>query len=68
MRYVSHLAELGTPDLIILPGTKSTVGDLAYLWQSGLAESIIRQARDGKPVVGICGGYQMLGKSLPERW
>ncbi len=66
VRYVTCLAELGTPNLIILPGTKSTVSDLAYLWQSGLAESIIRQARDGKPVIGICGGYQMLGRSLHD--
>ncbi|MDP2729030.1 MAG: cobyric acid synthase [Dehalococcoidales bacterium] len=65
-RYVACPAELGTPDLIILPGTKSTIGDLAHLRQSGLAESIIQQAREGKAVIGICGGYQMLGKSLHD--
>ncbi len=66
VRYITHPSELGTPDLIILPGTKSTFSDLAYLWQSGLAENILQQARDGRPVVGICGGYQMLGKSLHD--
>ncbi len=64
VRYVAHLSELGTPDLIILPGTKSTISDLLYLWRSGLAENIIQQARNGVPVVGICGGYQILGRSL----
>ncbi len=66
LRYVAYLAELGAPHLVILPGTKSTIGDLAYLWRSGLAESIIQQARAGKPVIGICGGYQMLGKSVHD--
>ncbi len=66
VRYVGHPSQLGTPHLIILPGTKSTTSDLFYLWQSGLAESILRQAREGRPVVGICGGYQMLGKSLHD--
>jgi adenosylcobyric acid synthase len=66
VRYITHPSELGTPHLIILPGTKSTTSDLHYLWQSGLAESILRQAGEGKPVIGICGGYQMLGKSLHD--
>ncbi len=66
VRYVAHPYELGSPDLIILPGTKSTISDLLYLWRSGLAENIIEQARNGMPVIGICGGYQMLGKSLHD--
>ena len=66
VRYITSPADLGTPDLIILPGTKSTIGDLAYLWRSGLAASILHEARKGTPVVGICGGYQMLGKSLHD--
>jgi adenosylcobyric acid synthase len=66
VRYVAHPYELGSPDLIILPGTKSTISDLLYLWRSGLAENIIQQARNGIPVIGICGGYQMLGKSLHD--
>ncbi len=66
VRYVANASELGTPDLIILPGTKSTVNDLSHLWRSGLAENIIQQARNGTPVIGICGGYQMLGRSLRD--
>ena len=66
VRYVAHSSELGTPDLIILPGTKSTISDLFYLWKSGLAQNIIQQAKNGVPVVGICGGYQMLGRSLHD--
>jgi adenosylcobyric acid synthase (glutamine-hydrolysing) (EC 6.3.5.10) len=66
VRYVAHSSELDAPDLIILPGTKNTISDLSYLWRSGLAQSIIQQARNGVPVVGICGGYQMLGASLHD--
>ena len=64
VRYVTSPGELGRPHLIILPGTKSTISDLKYLWQSGLAEKVRRQAEAGTPVVGICGGYQMLGRSI----
>ena len=64
MRYVSYPDQMGTPNLIILPGTKSTASDLLHLWQSGLAEAVIQQARNGTPVIGICGGYQMLGRSI----
>jgi len=64
VRYISQRFELGNPHLIILPGTKSTVSDLGYLRQSGLAGDIILKARAGTPVIGICGGYQMLGKKI----
>ncbi len=64
VRYVRKTSELGHPDLIILPGTKNAVGDLLWLRQCGLETAIIRQASDGTPVMGICGGYQMLGMSL----
>ena len=63
VRYVERLAELGTPSAIILPGSKMTLDDLAWLRQSGLAERIITLAQQ-TPVVGICGGYQLLGQSL----
>ena len=66
VRYVASLAEMGAPDLIIIPGTKITIRDLLYLWRSGLAEGIIQQARNGTPVIGICGGYQMLGRSVHD--
>ena len=64
VRYVSHPRELGEPHLIILPGTKSTISDLEYLKRSGLARELIRRARQGTPLIGICGGYQMLGNQI----
>lgn len=64
LRYVDTQLSLGRPDTIILPGTKSTVADLAWLQASGLAKAIRRHARNGGAVVGICGGYQMLGRSI----
>ncbi|MFC2069949.1 cobyric acid synthase [Chloroflexota bacterium] len=66
VRYITGPAELGSPDLIILPGTKNTIKDLIHLKQSGLAEELIKQAGEGKSIIGICGGYQMLGKSIRD--
>jgi len=69
VHYITQCFELGNPHLIILPGTKSTIADLDYLRRSGLAATIITRARAGTPVVGICGGYQMLGQIIldPQR-
>jgi adenosylcobyric acid synthase len=64
LRYASKKASLGNPDLIIIPGTKTTVEDLEYLRSSGLAKAIIDQAKARTPVIGICGGYQMLGQRI----
>ena len=64
LRYVEQNDDLEKPDLIILPGTKSTMADLATLKSMGLAQEIIDRARGGTPVIGICGGYQMLGESI----
>jgi adenosylcobyric acid synthase len=66
VRYITAIEELGNPDAIILPGTKSTVADLAQLRAAGLAEGIIQKAATGKPVIGICGGFQMLGKEIDD--
>ncbi len=54
------------PDLIILPGTKNTLSDLAWLWRQGLAQHIRQCAKRGCAVLGICGGYQMLGERLSD--
>lgn len=64
LRYVEPGDELADPDLIILPGTKSTMAALAYLKSTGLVQHIVDRAREGMPVIGICGGYQMLGRKL----
>jgi len=64
MRYVTRPSELEGANLIIIPGTKSTMSDLLHLQRSGLAENIVRQAKNGTPVIGICGGYQILGSRL----
>ena len=66
LRYVGRREKLGTPDLIILPGTKNTMGDLHWLRASGLAETILTLHSAGTAVLGICGGYQMLGQSLSD--
>jgi adenosylcobyric acid synthase len=66
IRYIAEPSELDNPDLIILPGTKSTVADLIYLQKQGMAQAITRQAKGGTPVIGICGGYQMLGKMIHD--
>jgi adenosylcobyric acid synthase len=64
VNYISRRLELINPHLIIIPGTKSTSADLAYLRNSGLAAAIREKAESGTPVVGICGGYQMLGRKI----
>jgi adenosylcobyric acid synthase len=66
LRYVEAGDPLGAPDLIILPGTKSTVADLAYLRRIGLATEVLSQVSRGCPIIGICGGYQILGTSIHD--
>lgn len=66
VRYVDEVAALGRPDAIILPGSKSTIGDLEWLRRQGLAEAIQQLAASGIAVAGICGGYQMLGQTIHD--
>ena len=66
VRYVSNAHELGAPDLILLPGTKNTVDDLLWLRQCGLETALLKLAAKGTPVLGVCGGYQMLGQTLDD--
>lgn len=65
VRYVARPGELGTPDLVILPGTKSTMSDLLWLRETGLEAEILRLAH-AVPILGVCGGYQMLGEALRD--
>jgi len=66
VRYVDSPARLGEPDLLILPGTKSTLQDLLWLRQNGLEMRIKKLAAGGTPVLGVCGGFQMLGEKLAD--
>ena len=66
VRYVNRMEQLGRPDLIILPGTKNTMGDLRWLREMGLAEEILVLHGSGTAILGVCGGYQMLGRSLAD--
>ncbi|SJZ37263.1 cobyric acid synthase [Selenihalanaerobacter shriftii] len=66
VRYVRAGESLGNPDAIIIPGSKNTIEDLEYLRKAGYAEKIKRLAKRGTQVIGICGGYQMLGKRLAD--
>ncbi|HEV7215125.1 MAG TPA: cobyric acid synthase, partial [Chloroflexota bacterium] len=64
LRYVEAPERVGSPDLVILPGSKATVDDLLTLRRSGLADRITALAQAGVPVLGICAGYQMLGERI----
>ena len=66
VRYVSRPSDMGEPDLIILPGTKNTIADLKWLRESGVETVLLKRAAAGTPVVGICGGYQMLGQEVSD--
>jgi adenosylcobyric acid synthase len=66
VRWIAEPAELGSPDLIIIPGTKSTMADLAWMRERGLDGAIQRAREADIPVFGICGGFQMLGDHLVD--
>jgi len=64
--YTNNVSDISRADIIILPGTKATLDDLLELRRNGCAQAIQRAHRDGKTVVGICGGYQMLGQMVSD--
>ena len=66
LRYVERVSDLHSPDMILLPGTKSTIADLKWLRQSGLEAAVLKAASAGTLVFGICGGYQMLGRTVSD--
>ena len=66
VRLVRHPAALADADLVVLPGSRETVDDLAWLRRTGLADAIVAHHRAARPVLGICGGFQMLARSIDD--
>ncbi|WP_067841224.1 cobyric acid synthase [Nocardia lijiangensis] len=66
VRWVRDPSRLTDADLVVLPGSKSTVSDLEWLRRSGIAAALIERAAAGRPILGICGGYQMLGRRIVD--
>jgi adenosylcobyric acid synthase len=66
VRLTVEAAEIADADLVVLPGSKATVSDLAWLRETGLADAVLAHAGAGKPVLGICGGFQMLARTIDD--
>ena len=66
VRFVDRPEELADADLVVVPGTRGTVRALEWLRERGLAEAILRRAAEGRPVLGICGGFQILGEHIED--
>ena len=66
LRYVGYGESLGEVDVVVIPGSKNTIDDLRYLYNRGYVEEILRHFKKGGTVVGICGGYQMLGEYVDD--
>ncbi|MCD7814144.1 MAG: cobyric acid synthase, partial [Lachnospiraceae bacterium] len=66
VRYVSSVRQLGQPDMILLPGTKNTMRDLLWMRQNGLEAAILKAQKAGTVIFGVCGGYQMLGRTITD--
>lgn len=66
LKYVTSVAEMGDEDIIIIPGTKNTIDDLKEIKDNGIATEIIKAAKKGVCVIGICGGFQMLGEKIKD--
>ena len=66
VRFAVRAADLADADLVVLPGSRATVADLAWLRDRGLADAVTERARAGRPVLGICGGYQMMAGQIDD--
>jgi adenosylcobyric acid synthase len=67
VRFAVSPADLADADLVVLPGSRATVADLAWLRERGLAGAVVARAQAGRPVLGICGGYQMLADQIDDQ-
>ncbi|MGW3914852.1 cobyric acid synthase [Streptomyces sp. NPDC005070] len=66
VRFVDRAEELADADLVVVPGTRGTVNALRWLRERGLADAITRRATEGRPVLGVCGGFQLLGEHIED--
>ncbi|MCP4265170.1 MAG: cobyric acid synthase [Candidatus Brocadiaceae bacterium] len=66
VRFVDNEQSIGKPDLIILPGTKNTIDDLKFIKDNGISDTVLNLEKNGSMVIGICGGYQMLGREIKD--
>jgi len=66
LKYVNYGEKIGNADVVIIPGSKNTIDDLNYLHNSGYVREILQHHRNGGSVIGICGGYQMLGEDIAD--
>lgn len=66
LRYVKETHEIGNPDLIIIPGTKGTINDLKQMIKNGIANTVVERVNNGCMIIGICGGYQMMGMEIRD--
>ncbi|MEW2358714.1 cobyric acid synthase [Spirillospora sp. NPDC029432] len=66
VRYAASAGDLADADLVVLPGTRATVADLGWLRERGMADEIVRRAGEGRPVLGVCGGFQMLARHIDD--
>lgn len=66
LRYAGTARQMGRPHLVIIPGSKNSLGDMRFLYESGMADRILELHAQGVPVIGICGGFQMLGRTIRD--
>lgn len=66
IKYITSVDEMGDEDIIVIPGTKNTIDDLKEIKDNGIATEIIKASKNGKVVIGICGGFQMMGEKIKD--
>ncbi|MGA9870619.1 MAG: cobyric acid synthase [Rhodococcus sp. (in: high G+C Gram-positive bacteria)] len=66
VHWVTEPSRLTDADLVVVPGSKATLSDLEWLRRTGLADALVARAEEGRPILGVCGGYQMLGRSIAD--